>query len=147
MSLPPWHAEIVELHDLFTAWLDGTTPAGELEAVLARTAATQEPEFVFITPGGQTLPREALLDDLRTAHGSRPGWRMWVENARLHAAHGELTVVTYEEWHRLADGTVTGRATSAVLRAKPGTPNGLSWLLVHETWLPEAVQRQRQEQG
>lgn len=141
MSHPPWHAEIVELHDLFTGWLDGTIPASERDAVIARTRATQEPEFVFLTPGGAVVPGEQLIAELGTAHGSRPGWRMWVEKAELRFAQGGLTVVTYEEWHRLADGTLTGRVCTAVLRDKPGTPNGLTWLHVHETWLPEEVQR------
>jgi hypothetical protein len=26
MTLPPWHGEIVELHDFFQEWLGGTLP-------------------------------------------------------------------------------------------------------------------------
>jgi hypothetical protein len=130
MTLPPWHAEVVELHDFFQGWLGGTLPA--TDAVYARLVDTQALEFTIVTPGGECL---------RAAHGSRPGWQMWIENAELRYAQGGLTVATYEEWQRHADGTVTGRLSTVVFRDQPGTPNGLAWVHVHETWLPEAVQR------
>lgn len=139
MSLPPWHAEIVELHDFFQAWLGGTLPA--TDAAYARLVDTQAPEFALITPGGELVPGERLLAQLRAAHGTRPGWRMWIERVELRLQQGGLTVATYEEWQRHADGTVTGRLSTVLFRAQPDTPNGLVWLHVHETWLPDAVQR------
>lgn len=139
MTLSPWHAEIVELHDFFQGWLGGTLPA--TDAVYARLSATQAPEFVIVTPSGELIPSEQLLAQLRAAHGSRPGLRMWIENAELRFTQGGLTVATYEEWQRHADGTVTGRLSTVVFRDQPGTPNGLAWVHVHETWLPEAVQQ------
>lgn len=139
MNLPPWHAEIVELHDFFQGWLGGTLPA--TDEAYARLVDTQASEFVIVTPGGERIPGPALLLQLRSAHGSRPGWRMWIENAELRFAQGGLTVATYEEWQQRADGTVTGRLSTVVFRDQPDTPNGLIWLHVHETWLPEAVQK------
>lgn len=130
----PWHAEVVELHDFFQGWLDGTRPA--TDAAFARLPSTQAPEFVIITPGGELIPGPRLVAQLRGAHGSRPGWRMWIEQAELRHAHGDMSVVTYEEWHRRADGVVTARLSTAIFRVQPGTPNGLLWLHVHETWLP-----------
>lgn len=139
MSLPPWHREIVELHDFFQEWLGGALPA--TDAAYARLVDTQAPEFTIVTPGGELIEGPRLLAQLRAAHASRPGWRMWIENAELRFAQGGLTVATYEEWQRHADGTVTGRLSTVVFRDQPGTPNGLAWLHVHETWLPEAVQQ------
>jgi hypothetical protein len=139
MTLPPWHAEIVELHDFFQEWLGGTLPA--TDETYARLTGTQAPEFVIVTPGGELVPRERLLAQLRAAHGSRPGWRMWIENAELRFTQGGLTVATYEEWQRHADGKVTGRLSTVIFREQPGTPNGLVWVHVHETWLPDPVQR------
>lgn len=142
MTLPPWHTEIAELHDFFQEWLGGTLPA--TDEVYTRLTDTQAPEFVIITPGGELIQRERLLTQLRVAHGSRPGWRMWIENAELRFAQGGLIIASYEEWQRHAEGTVTGRLSSVVFREQPGTPNGLVWLHVHETWLPDAVQRRGQ---
>ncbi|HMQ32087.1 MAG TPA: hypothetical protein PKD53_15265 [Chloroflexaceae bacterium] len=139
MTLAPWHAEIVELHNFFQGWLGGTLPA--TDEVYARLSDTQTPEFVIVTPGGEFIPSEQLLAQLRAAHGSRFGWRMWIENAELRFMQGGLTVATYEEWQRHADGTVTGRLSTVIFRDQTGTPNGLVWVQVHETWLPEAVQQ------
>jgi hypothetical protein len=90
-------------------------------------------------PGSSWSDR--LLAQLRAAHGSRPGWRIWIERPALRFREAGLAAATYEEWQRSADGAVTGRLSTVVFRALPGTPNGLAWLHVHETWLPEAVQR------
>ena len=139
MKLPPWHAEIVELHDFFQGWLGGALPA--TDAAYARLSDTQSPEFAIVTPGGERIAGPALLAQLRAAHGSRPGWRMWIENAELRFTQGGLTVATSEEWQRHADGTLTGRLSTVVFRDQPGTPNGLVWVHVHETWLPEAAQQ------
>jgi hypothetical protein len=64
----------------------------------------------------------------------------------LRYTQGGLTVATYEAWQRHADGTVTGRLSTVVFRDQAGTPNGLVWAHVHETWLPEAVQQRRPRQ-
>lgn len=133
-GLAPWHAEIVELHDFFQGWLDGTLP--DTDAAFARLPATQSPEFVIITPAGELIPGPRLVAQLRDAHGSRPGWRMWIEHAVLRHVHGDLSVATYEEWQRRADGVVTARLSTAIFRAESEAPNGLVWLHVHETWLP-----------
>jgi hypothetical protein len=139
MTLPPWHAELVELHDFFQGWLGGTLPA--TDEVYTRLSDTQAPEFAIITPGGELIPSPILLAQLRAAHGSRPGWQMWIENAELRFTQDGLTVATYEEWQRHADGKVTGRLSTVIFRDQPDTPNGLVWVHVHETWLPEEVQR------
>lgn len=139
MSLPSWQAEIVELHDFFQGWLGGTLPPAD--EIYARLVDTQAPEFAIVTPGGELIKGPRLLARLRAAYGSRPGWRIWIESAELRLTQGGLTVATYEEWQRHADGTVTGRLSTVIFRQQSGTPNGLAWLHVHETWLPEAVQR------
>ncbi|HWQ13936.1 MAG TPA: hypothetical protein VNL77_14145 [Roseiflexaceae bacterium] len=141
MNLPPWHTEIVELHDFFQGWLGGALPA--TEAAYARLVDALAPEFALITPGGELLAREPLLAQLRTAHGSRPGWRMWIERPQLRFAQGGLTIATYEEWQRHADGAISGRLSTVVFRAQPDAPGGLAWLHVHETWLPHEVQARK----
>ena len=138
MTLSSWHAEVVGLHDFFQGWLDGTLP--ETDAVYARLAATTAPEMLIVTPGGERVLGAQLAAELRGAHGSRPGWRMWIEAAELRLEAGGLLVVTYEEWHRSAAGEVRGRLSTAVLREQAGTPHGLAWLHVHETWLPAGSQ-------
>lgn len=139
MRRPDWHTEIIELHDFFVAWFAGALPA--TDAAYARLVDTMAPEFVIVSPGGVLTLREPLITQLRAAHGSRPGWQIWIENAELRFQQGGLTGATYEEWQRHADGTVTGRLSTVVFRARADTPNGLVWLHVHETWLPVEVQQ------
>jgi hypothetical protein len=133
MATRAWHAEITELHAFFQGWLDGTLP--DTDAAFARVVNTTDPAFVLIGPSGEITNRAALLDQIRAGHASRPGWRMWIERAELRCCSGDLRVATYEEWHQTGEAT-TARICTAVLRAAPGTPNGLAWLHVHETWLP-----------
>jgi hypothetical protein len=131
----PWHAEIVELHEFFQGWLGGTLPA--TDAAFARLIDTTDAALLLITPAGEVIPRQVLLTQLRAAHGSRPGWRMWIEHAQLRCQSGDLLVATYEEWQQTG-GTTTARISTVVFRNRPGTLNGLVWLHVHETWLPSA---------
>jgi len=134
MTLQPWHAEIVELHAFFEGWLGGALPA--TDAAFARLAETLAAEFALIGPSGEIASREPLLRQLRAAHASRPGWRMWIERAQLRYQAGDLTVATYEEWQQTGE-TTTARISTAVFRAHPAAPNRLAWLHVHETWLPQ----------
>lgn len=134
MERSAWHTEIVELHAFFEGWLGGTLPP--TDAVYARLAETMAPEFALVTPGGKLVPRKQLLAQLRAAHGSRPGWRIWIQDPKLRLQAGDLLIATYEEWQRHGDGIVTGRLSTAIFRARPAAPNGLAWVHVHETWLP-----------
>ncbi|MEN9938128.1 MAG: hypothetical protein RLZZ387_4707 [Chloroflexota bacterium] len=131
---PPWQTEIVELHAFFEQWLGGTLP--DTDAAFARLVDTMAPTFAIVTPAGRLVERAELLPQLRTAHSSRPGWRMWIERPVLRFQHGALTGATYEEWQRHVDGVVTARLSTVIFHPQPGTPNGLAWLHVHETWLP-----------
>lgn len=138
MDSAPWQSEIVELHAFFEGWLGGTLPA--TDAAYARVVDTMAPEFAIVTPGGELLLREQLLAQIRGAHGSRPGWRIWIERPALRLAFGGVTVATYEEWQRYGDGAVSARLSTAIFRAQAGAPHGLAWLHVHETWLPAEAQ-------
>lgn len=136
MTLAAWHAEIVELHEFFQGWLGGTLP--DNDATFARMVDTMTASFILITPAGVIITGAALSADLRGAHGSRPGWRMWIENAQLRYQEGPLTIATYEEWQQTGT-TTTARISTAIFRAQAGTPNGLVWMHVHETWVPNKI--------
>jgi hypothetical protein len=135
MTLAAWHAEIVELHAFFQEWLDGTLPA--TDAAFTRLTGALDAAFTLIGPSGEVAERAALVRELRVAHGSRPGWRMWIEQPQLRRQAGDLTIATYQEWQQAGD-TTTARISSAVFQRHEGAPNGLLWLHVHETWLPQA---------
>lgn len=134
METPAWQHEIVELHHFFIAWLGGELP--KTAEVFARFSATAAPSFTIIGPSGQLVERTALVEGLYAAHGSRPNLEIWIERPLLRLRTGQLSLVTYEEWQREA-GKVTARQSSALFIDAPSTPNGLAWLHVHETWMPD----------
>jgi hypothetical protein len=143
MSDTGWQAEIEELHDFFQRWLGGDLP--NTRAAYARLEHALAPEFALISPDGTLQLRDQLLEQLRHAHGSRPGWRMWIERPQLRFRQTGLAVATYEEWQRHANSTMTARLSTVVFRDQLGTPNGLTWLHVHETWLPDEMVRAKED--
>ena len=131
-AMPAWQAEIVGLHDFFQGWLSGMLPNSD--DVFTRLVSVLAASFTLISPAGSSSTREELLEQLRAAHGSRPGWTMWIENAQLHTQTDGLLVTSYEEWQRTGDQT-TARLSTAIFQEQHGTAHGLAWLHVHETWI------------
>ncbi|NJM06593.1 hypothetical protein HC891_10990 [Candidatus Gracilibacteria bacterium] len=91
--------------------------------------------FAIITPGGELVERVSLLHNLRSAHASRPGMRIWIVNPQLRMRQGMLTLATYEEWQEV-NSVTTARVSSVLFADQHDTPNGVRWLHVHETWMP-----------
>ncbi len=128
-----WSREIVELHEFFEGWLSGTLPA--TDAAFVRFEQVTSTGFTFVGPNASVLDRSAVLTLVRDAHGARPGLRIRIENPTVHHELGPLLVATYEEWQKIGTET-TARLSTALFRARHGTPCGVEWLHVHETWLP-----------
>lgn len=133
----PWTVEIQELHAFFVQWFRGELP--NTDEAFARLESVLAEDFSLVTPGGEILDRAPLLASIRNDHGQREGFAIEIREPLLKAQSGSVLVATYEEW-RQADGDQTARFCTVVFRTRPGTPNGLAWLHVHETWLmPEAA--------
>ena len=129
--------EVQQLHRFFEEWFRGELPpTGE---AFLRISDVLAEDFEIISPGGEHRSRTAVVDGLREAHGSQRDepFRIWIEKARGRRVAEGLHVVTYEEWQETA-GEQRGRLSTAVFRRRPGTPNGVEWVHVHEVWLPEA---------
>ena len=90
--------------------------------------------FAIISPSGTVTERPVLLTGLRAAHQRQPGIRIWTQNHQLRHHAGDLALLTYEEWQECASGT-TARLSTVLFQAQAGTPNGVVWLHVQETWL------------
>ena len=129
--------EVEQLHAFFEGWFTGRLePTDE---AFARFESVLADGFEIVSPRGTRTERAALLAGLRSAHRMHPdGFRIWIEDVRARALEGGLTLATYEEWQEQPGGPPRGRLSSAVLRARADTPNGLEWVHVHETWLDEA---------
>ncbi|MDF1836422.1 MAG: hypothetical protein P1V35_01010 [Planctomycetota bacterium] len=124
--------EVLDLHEFFEDWLSGRGP--NTPECFARLSRSLDSEFEIITPDGQLISRENLIDGLSGGFGSRgPEFRLWVQNTRARMVEEGLCLVTYEEW-QATDGVEKGRLSSALLRC---TPQGIcTWIHVHETALP-----------
>jgi hypothetical protein len=125
--------EIVELHEFFAGWFGGHLP--ETDAAFARFASVLADSFCIVSPSGTITRRESLLRGIREAHGRRPGLKIEVKNVEVLREYRSWILVTYEEWQREPERPRTGRISSVAFLRRPGTPHGLEWLHVHETWI------------
>jgi len=126
----PWVAEVIDLHVFFARWLGGSADPSEF----ARLESALADEFVIIGPHGSVVARPALIDQLRAAHGVRPGLEIRIDRPEVVVRSGDVIVGTYEEWQRTAVDEWRGRQSTAVMRDDQGI---LRWALVHETWMPD----------
>ena len=129
-----YEVEIVRLHDFFVDWFTAVLP--NTEEAFAQFGDSMAPSFTIIPPSGQTNSRDEILDRLKNAHGRIPNIRIWIENVEIHQQHGDITIVTYEEWQE-TEGNITSRLSTVVFKDDAEAPNQLVWLHVHETWLTQ----------
>ncbi len=132
-------SEIERLHAFFTDWLSGGMPKDEA-LYQDRLVRHLDPGFTYIMPGAAFLTGEDLIRQIRDAHGGSPDFRIQVRNIRLldQAATPGLIAAVYEEYQRGAVHSAPQNARLSTALFRDG-PDGLVWLHVHETWLPEAA--------
>ncbi len=132
--------EVTELHGFFEGWFNGTLAA--TEESFNRFSSVMAPGFEIIFPNSRAMGRDELLAHVRGAHGlyAPGGKRIRVENCICRAIAPTMRLVTYEEWIDGPEGS-NGRLSSAVMRLKEGTPNGVEWLHVHEARLDQPRSR------
>jgi hypothetical protein len=123
-----FEAEVRELHAFFERWYCGAADPREIIRldVLADS-------FVMIGPDGREFDVQMVRASVEAAYGSRST----KFNIRNVAVRPNAPIGTYEEW-QTAEGITTARISTAVMMPAVDTPNGLRWLHLHETWLPDA---------
>ncbi len=128
--------EVIELHQFFQDWFSGRLENSD--RIFQRISKTLSEDFQIVGPSGTLTPRDRLLDGLRRSYASMKGrkFRIWIENYQARPIGEGLWLITYEEWQE-DEKERKGRLSSAVFRGKPGNPNHVEWLHVHEVWLPE----------
>ena len=123
--------EVIDLHTFFEAWLGGALP--ETDAEFARFVVATDADFTLISPEGRTMDSAAVSAWIRSAHGTRPGFRLWTTDHHVIYAGYDCALVTYLEW-QARDAVTTCRISSALFVADDAAPNGYAWRHVHETW-------------
>lgn len=123
-----FEAEVRELHAFFERWYSGAADPSEFSRldVLANT-------FLLIGPDGRTAAAGEVREMIKASHGRRP-IDFTIRNVTLRP---DAPVGTYEEWQTEA-GITSGRLSTAAMMPAAHRPNGLEWLHLHETWLPDA---------
>ena len=131
--------EVEQLHVFFVGWMGGTIEADpgafrRLDDVLAA-------EFEMVSPDGEQITRDQLVAGLMAAHGVHAGrtrpFRIRITNYRGLSLSNDMHLATYEEW-QVIDGETRGRLSTALFRNRKGTPNGVEWVHLHETWMTDA---------
>ena len=120
-------AEVRELHAFFERWYSGQADPSEFSRLDVLSGA-----FTMIGPDGRLARVDEVREMVRAAYGRRP-IKFTIRN---EAVRSDSPVVTYEEW-QTASGVATGRLSTAVMAPAAHLPNGLQWLHLHETWLPD----------
>lgn len=122
--------EIRELHDFFEHWFNG---AIEPEA-LDRFEAALAPGFVLVAPDGRRWSRTQTIDRVTSAYDGEH-LEIEIRDVRIVDETGARVTAQYEELHN-KQGSRTVRLSTVVFARSEPAPNGLLWLLVHETWKP-----------
>jgi len=123
-----FEAEVRELHAFFGRWYSGAASRSEFSRLDVLAEA-----FLMIGPDGRTANVVEVRDMIRASYGLRSiDFMIKNVSVRLDAPIG-----TYEEW-QTDSGVTTGRLSTAVMEPAPHQPNGLQWVHLHETWLPDA---------
>ena len=133
-----YYRELVDFRQTFQDWLNGSTPVSEGEKTFERLMAVVPDDCVYIRQDGKLiLDTNYLTNTFRTAHGELPGFKMWIEDFRLHWENDNLAFVTFIEKDQVGDSEPAGLLSSVVFRKNPDTPFGVEWLTYQETKLPQ----------
>ncbi len=132
MTVPDWQREIDELHQFFEAWFQGRVSS------LERAENAFSPDFTHIGPDGELRTREQIVTMLHHGRGHSDTLRITTSGHRLVLAGPDAIVATYIESHDLPDRR-DHRISTVTFIPAPGTPNGLHWLHVQETCLPDSA--------
>ena len=127
-------AEIVDLHAAFEDWMGQVEPTVDF----GRCRAALGPGFHIVEPDGRVRDRDSLLPGLEAARGARADptdpFRIRIEEAEIRLVDGRFCLATYVERQR-GGGRLSARRSTVLFRDRPGGPNGVEWLHVHETWI------------
>ena len=129
--------EIEGLHKFFVGWFSGQLPAESFEEGFS---IRFDPECLLIPPAGVILDMDRFTAAIRDNHDTNPEFRIAIRNVTLRRVFDNKVLATYEEWQRFALASKppeNGRLATVLFEQG----ERLKWLHIHETWLPEDVQR------
>ncbi|MEO1554895.1 MAG: hypothetical protein AAFS01_00570 [Pseudomonadota bacterium] len=127
--------EIVDLHDFFTEWFNGTVERDQLEP---RFLSRLHDNLVFIPPEGRLMTGPMLKGGFDKGYGSNTNFRTQIRDIVVRHKDGDLVLATYTEWQTGAtQSAMANNARVTTVLMELTAP--VTWLHIQETWLPEAV--------
>ena len=133
--------EIRELYAFFERWYNGEIEKSDEN--LARYADVLNRGYQAVDPRGAGVPRNLALDALRGTYGKwrdEPG-KIEIANLELRFILDSVVAVTFDEYHS-ANNQTRRFKTTAMLRARHGTPNGVEWMHAHQSDLRLVIVRE-----
>ncbi len=126
--------EIQELHLFFQEWFNGTCTKNE--ETFARIEKVLSPDFHLITPNGETITKPTLIDFLWQNYDTRETEPLTIKVEKIKSIRKtkDLCIMTYHEI-QASQTAKTRRQSVAVFETSEGTPNGIQWVYVQETWI------------
>ncbi len=131
--------EVVELHQFFENWF--TARLDNTEENLNRFEHVTSDEFTVIPPNGATSDKASLIKDLQSAYGfqGQHPYRIEIKNVEEKELAGDLVMATFEEWQQDRREN-RGHLNTAIFRRNYNNVNGLEWVHLHKTRIPESAQ-------
>lgn len=126
--------EIVDLHDFFTQWFNGTVDRDQLEP---QFLSRLDENVVFIPPEGHILTGGMLKGGFDQGYGSNKGFRIQIRDVIIRQEIGDLVLATYTEWQIGATQSEHANARVTSVLVKMTSP--ITWLHIQETWLPDSI--------
>ena len=134
--------KIIRLHLFFQEWFTASVPNND-ETFDAFNSSIST-EFLLISPRGVVDAKPELAASLRRAYGIQKDSKFTIEikNCKLlYIGKDESCLMSYEEWQKTemndGDDVETARLSTVLFRQQPNCFNGLEWVHVYETWLPD----------
>ncbi|MGB7337286.1 MAG: hypothetical protein WBC91_00225 [Phototrophicaceae bacterium] len=127
-----YEKEIKDLHQFFEDYFVGRIPA----SAVTRFETSVAEGFHLVEASGKIINREEIIAMMHGGYRHRDNCKIWIENTQLRQQHGDLLIVSYEEWQTI-DAITTSRTSTVVFRDDDTQPNGLIWLYVHESGLKD----------
>ncbi|MEM9582173.1 MAG: hypothetical protein AAGA08_03585 [Pseudomonadota bacterium] len=127
--------EVVDLHDFFTEWFNGTVERDQLDP---QFLSRLDKNVIFIPPEGHIMTGDMLRGGFDRGYGANKDFRTKIRDVRIRHEIGDLVMAINTEWQMgtaLSAEKNNARVTSVVVKMT----NPVTWLHIHETWLPDAL--------
>ncbi|WP_299083088.1 nuclear transport factor 2 family protein [uncultured Ruegeria sp.] len=126
--------EIVDLHEFFTEWFNGTADRDQLGS---QFLSRLDENVVFIPPEGHILTGEMLKGGFDRDFGTNKGFRIRIRDVTIRREVGDLVMATYTEWQ--VGATQSERENARVTSVLMKMTSPVTWLHIQETWLPDSA--------